>query len=90
MEAKVPYGAAEVDKVLGTSRLGKVLEKLARKAAVPISKLPQKPKRLVVDGGITQAPALLVEQKKESGIPLSHHTTHDGTALGIAKMLIGR
>lgn len=91
LEAKVPHGAKEVSPALGhPARLHRVLTMLASKADAYVRQLPTRPQRIVIDGGITQAPELASLQAATSGVRVMRQSIPDGTALGVAKMMKGR
>ncbi|MBI2623645.1 MAG: hypothetical protein HYW65_03670 [Candidatus Liptonbacteria bacterium] len=88
LEAKVPGCGAEVDALLRAKKpLEGALRNIARRVDNYLKKLPKKPARLIVDGGITQAPYLLAAQTAVSKLPVKKQKIFDGTALGIAKLI---
>ncbi|HBR80068.1 MAG: Glycerol kinase [Candidatus Uhrbacteria bacterium GW2011_GWE2_45_35] len=89
LEAKVENCAAIVEPVLNDpKKLRQVLTRIAKKVDVAIQKLPVKPKELVIDGGVTRDGIIAELQEKISGIPVRTQTVFDGTALGVAKMIL--
>ncbi len=89
LEAKIEGSGAAVDKVLhDTNKLDKALRHIAKDVDVYLKKLPLRPKALVVDGGITRDGRMVSIQAKVSRIKVRRQITDDGTALGVAKLLI--
>ncbi|HEY4498192.1 MAG TPA: hypothetical protein VJA63_00950, partial [Candidatus Paceibacterota bacterium] len=72
---------------LGKPTLDKVILKLARKVDVYLKKMPVKPRKLIVDGGITKAEKLTSIQAETSHLAVQKQAIFDGTALGAAKLV---
>ena len=90
LEAKVEfYGRTIQDALSDGKPLAKLLKKLAKLVDERLRHLPVKPKSLVIDGGVTRAKELAPILNETSGIPIRTQKIFDGTALGIAKMLLG-
>lgn len=88
LEAKIEQSGVQVANALKNKKLlPAVMEKLAEKTSEVIYRLPNKPKIIIVDGGITQSELLIKFLQQRSGIKIQKQTTYDGTALGIAKLL---
>ena len=88
LENKIDCCGNKVDKLLKKKiSLVPIISILSEMVALEIKKLPHKPKRLIVDGGLTQAPSLVSIQSKATGIPVLKQPIHDGTGLGVAKLL---
>ncbi|MBU2101370.1 hypothetical protein KKH05_01485 [Patescibacteria group bacterium] len=88
LEAKIENSAEKIDALLKKNKnLNPLIKKFAQKVDVYLKRLPRKPKVLIVDGGITQAPDLTRIQSEISGIPVKRQKIYDGTALGVAKLM---
>jgi len=88
LEGKIDCCGNRVDVLLNKKlSLVPIISTLSKEVANKIKKLPHKPKKLFVDGGLTQAPALPSIQSKATGIPVVKQSIYDGTGLGIAKLL---
>ncbi len=88
LEDKTDCCGNKVDKLLKKKlSLVPIISTLSKMVASKIKKLPYKPKKLIVDGGLTQAPALVSIQSKAADIPVFRQSIHDGTGLGVAKLL---
>jgi len=87
IEAKIEGSGDEVEKTLGKPTLDKVILKLARKVDVYLKRMPVKPQRLIIDGGITKAKGLGPTQAQISGLLIQKQAIFDGTALGTAKLV---
>lgn len=88
LEAKIDCCGGKVDRLLASRRnLDPTIGALARKADELIRRLPRKPRRIIVDGGLTQAKNLPAIQSRISKIPVKRQSIFDGTALGIAKLM---
>lgn len=88
VEAKLNIGAKQVKPLLKKPKeLRNLILKIAKGAAKIVSKLPLKPKRIIIDGGITQYKNLDVIQSKLCNISVKKQNPYDGTALGVAKLL---
>jgi glycerol kinase len=89
LEAKVENCAAIVEPVLNDpQKLRRVLIRIAKKVDAAIKKLPYKPKEIIADGGVSRDGIILGLQEKISGVPIRAQTVFDGTALGVAKMVV--
>jgi glycerol kinase len=90
LEAKVGrHGAAAQDILSSRGSWASLLESIAVQSNGYIGKLPIKPSRIVVDGGIVSAPGFCAALEKISGIPMSQQALSDATALGIARLALG-
>ena len=88
LEGKIDCCGNKVDELLKKKlSLVPILSILSKQVAGKITKLPYRPKELIVDGGLTQAPALPSIQSEAAGIPVIKQSIYDGTGLGIAKLL---
>ncbi|NQV13662.1 MAG: hypothetical protein HQ530_05180 [Parcubacteria group bacterium] len=88
VEGKVESSAREVDAVLDKpAELHQVITHLAKKVDKYIQRLPLKPVKIVVDGGITKYKHLTDIQAEISGVPVERQRTCQSTALGVAKMM---
>lgn len=87
-EAKIDFGAHEIDAVLAQpKKFERVLTQLSKRVAAKLKSLPLRPQVLVIDGGITQSPSLATLQAKASRARIIHQKIYNGTALGVAKLL---
>jgi len=59
-----------------------LLKKIAREVDVYVKKLPLKPSKLIIDGGITRDERMGKIQQKISGIAVVEQKVFDGTSLG--------
>jgi len=90
LEAKIEDSATKIDALLEQGKdLNPLIKQFAKNVGVYIKRLPRRPKQLIVDGGITQAPDLVQIQSKALGIPVKKQKIYDGTALGVAKLMRG-
>ncbi len=88
VEAKIESCAECVTPLIGhQSELDALLDGFAAEVAHFVGELPIRPKELVIDGGVTQAPHLKVAIERATGLPTRQHGIFDGTALGIARLL---
>lgn len=91
LEAKVNKGAADVLKVLKQPvALRRTITAIAREVGKITDRLEIKPKKIVIDGGITKYKKLPAIQRKISKIRIERQSIPNGTALGIAKLIAGR
>jgi glycerol kinase len=87
LEAKVNHGGREVESLLGNDEaLRSFLKKIAVEADYYIKKLPTKPEKITIDGGVMRDGIIGKYQEEISGIKISEQTIFDGTALGLAKL----
>ena len=88
LEAKITDCAKRVSAVLKEpTKLKLVLSCLAGQVDEYLKKLPIKPRRLIIDGGVTQSPFLSPIQRRISGVTVSRQKVADGTALGTAMLV---
>lgn len=88
LEAKIGGCGQAMEKVLGRPVLMyKLALKLAKEVDFYLKKLPDRPGRIVIDGGVTQYNLLPLIQQKISKIPVWVQKIYDGTALGIAMLM---
>lgn len=88
LEAKVNDCGARIAPLIGHEELmRKETTKIARAVTVYIKKLPVRPNRIVLDGGVTQYEPLIEIQSRLSGIPAVRQVIYDGTALGAARLV---
>jgi glycerol kinase len=84
-EAKVQYGAKQVEPFLGKpKKLHKILRSIARKTDAYIQFLPERPKELVIDGGVSRDGIVGGLQGAISNLSVRMQKIYDGTALGSA------
>ena len=88
LEAKIESCAARVTPLIGhESEMKELLDKFAAQVARFVGELPIRPKELIIDGGVTQAPHLRIALKRVTLLPIREHAIFDGTALGVARIL---
>lgn len=88
VEAKIEACAECVTPLIGREReMNALLDGFAAQVAHFVGELPIRPKELVIDGGVTQAPHLKVALERATGLPTREHAIFDGTALGIARLM---
>lgn len=89
LEGKVENAAPRVSAVYGIDKpaFDKLMIELAHEAAPVIDELIEADSVAFVDGGISQNDDILAEQEKLNHISLRRHSTHNGSALGVAKLL---
>lgn len=92
LETKIEKAAARVSVVLGDSeKLEEIMKVLAEEISEVVEKLADnQTKKIVLDGGISQNDVICKEIARLTGIPVTKHKTHEGTALGVAKLLFDR
>jgi glycerol kinase len=85
LESKIEGSAATVDHLLGdTPALIRYLAKLAAKVDVQLKRLPVKPKKVVIDGGIIRDGLMKGILAKQTGLKIEEQVPYDGTGLGTA------
>jgi len=85
LEAKVQCGAKQVEPVLGKpKKLHKILRSIARKTDAYIKFLPERPKELIIDGGVSRDGIVGGLQAALSNLSVRMQKIYDGTALGAA------
>lgn len=91
LEAKVNQGAADVLKVLKRpAALRRTIVTIAREVGKITNRLNPRPKKIIIDGGITKYRGLPAIQRKISKIRIERQSMPNGTALGVAKLMAGR
>ncbi|MCR4328188.1 MAG: FGGY family carbohydrate kinase [Patescibacteria group bacterium] len=65
-----------------------IMNGLAHTVAKKLPLFPMPAKKLILDGGATQSPYLVAIQSTLAHLPTKKQPTHDGTALGIAKLIL--
>lgn len=90
LEGKIENAAPRVSKVYGIDKpaFDALMLSLAHEAAPIIGKLIEAGEVVFVDGGISQNNDILAEQEKLNGIITKRLSTHNGTALGVAKLVL--
>lgn len=89
LEARIPFYGREVEAVLASPKaLLRVLRRLAVQTARMLPRLPQQPKLLVVDGGVIRDPRVVPLIADAGGCRVMAQATIDGTALGVAKLVL--
>jgi glycerol kinase len=88
LEAKIEQSGKRIQDAINESKpLTPILNHIVCTVNAYIKKLPHKPAKLIVDGGITQSAELLKLQRIASGISVQPQKIFDGTALGIATLM---
>ncbi len=88
LEAKVDDCGARIAPLIGRdAAMRKEVTRLARETNAYLRRLPVRPRRLTVDGGVTQYEPLVLIQRGISGIPVRRQKVYDGTALGAARLV---
>lgn len=91
LEAKVNKGAVDVLRVLKQPvALRRTITAIAREVGKITDTLEHRPKKIVIDGGITKYRGLPAIQRKISKIPIERQSIPNGTALGVAKLMASR
>lgn len=91
LEAKINGSGVMVTRALGNgARLKRALRKLSRDAAQMINKLPRRPQRVVIDGGIVRDGIIAEYLRHDTGLPVIQQDPFDGTALGTAALVFGK
>lgn len=89
LEAKIEGSAKKIEKHLDNqSTLRKQLHVLARKTDRLIKRLPNKPKTIIIDGGITRDGLMKQILEKITQIQIVQQEPFEGTALGIAHLIL--
>ena len=88
-EGKIENAAPRVSKVYGIDKpaFDALMLSLAHEAAPVIGRLVEAGETVYVDGGISQNDDILAEQEKLNSIKTKRLSTHNGTALGVAKLI---
>ena len=85
LEAKIEGSGSGVDNFLRKKLdLLPLLKKIVKEIDVYIKKLPIKPRKLIVDGGITRDERMGKILQKISGITIKKQCVFDGASLGAA------
>lgn len=89
LEGKIENAAPRVSKVYGIDKAAfdALMLSLAHEAAPVLEKLFDAGEVVYVDGGISQNDDILAEQEKLNEIKTKRLNTHNGTALGVAKLI---
>lgn len=88
LEAKIACCGKKVEKELNQpAKLNEILADLGQKVDYYLKKLPYRPKKVMIDGGVTRCPALAKIQAEISKVTIVKQKIPDGTALGIAKLI---
>lgn len=91
LEGKVSGSGARVDANLKKPQaLRRIIQGIVNDVDIYVQKLPKKPKKIFLDGGITRYKDLPDMQRKKSGIPVEKQPIPDGTSLGVAKLILNR
>lgn len=88
LEAKVDDCGVRIAPLIGQEGpMHRAVTRLVKATDAYVRRLPIRPKRLVVDGGVTQYGPLVDIQRKISGLPVARQVVYDGTALGTARLI---
>lgn len=91
LEVKIDAGGADVEKVLGNQKkLHATLASLAQAVDDCLRRLPTKPRKIIIDGGVTRDGQMGIIQAEVSRVPVQALSTFRGTALGVAKLLLDK
>ena len=91
LEAKIDTGGFAIENVLGNSKkLHSVLTSLALSVDDCLKRLPMRPKKIIIDGGVTRDGRMGIIQAEVSRVPVHMLGTFRGTALGVAKLLLDK
>ena len=89
VEGKISDCGARFEKVLkNPAAFRKLSHVMALEVNTFMKLLPKKPKELIVDGGVVRDGPLPDVLAKVTGIPVKKQAIPDGTALGVAKLII--
>lgn len=61
---------------------------LAKQVADRLKQLPVRPKEIIVDGGVSRSDELLRLQSEAAKLPVRRQKIYDGTALGVAGLMV--
>jgi glycerol kinase len=90
IEVAIPNAGARMQLVLeNPERKLALVHEFAESVAKSVAKLPHEPHTLIIDGGITQAKELAPTLARLTGLHIKTQKITDGTALGVAKLLLG-
>lgn len=88
LEAKINNCATRVTPLIGHEKeLNALLDEFAEEVAGLVAQLPIRPKELVIDGGVTQAPHLRGALARATGSLIREHVLFDATALGLVRLI---
>ncbi len=91
LEAKIDTGGFVVERVLrNPKKLHSVLTSLALSVDKYLKHLPVKPRKVIIDGGVTRDGLIDIIQAEVSHVPIHALSTFRGTALGVAKLLLDK
>lgn len=89
IEAKIDCCGNRVDPVVGIpEKFNPIIDELTKEVARYILSLPITPTKIIVDGGLVRTPYTYDALKRATGLPVDVQNPYDGTALGVARMLI--
>ncbi len=87
LEAKVEGCGAKIAPLVGTPKIHAAAKFFIKKTSALVKKLPIKPEKIILDGGMTQYEKTIPLQNELTGLPVEKQKIHNGTALGVAKLL---
>lgn len=88
LEAKIDCCGKRVEPLLGKpALLRKLIEDLTRRVAEYLRQLPERPREIIVDGGVTRYRGLAGFQSRAASVKVKKQTMYDGTALGTAMLV---
>lgn len=87
LEAKVGSCGKRVEAALGDgAKMAKTVGEIVRQTARLVRRMPGRPRRIVIDGGVTQYRPLAEMLRQAAGGPVKRQKIYDGTALGAAML----
>lgn len=88
LEGKVSSCGARVAPVLRNARKKrKIISQIAKDVNKVLRLFPKKYNKIVIDGGVSQAREMAIEQSKTSKVKVVRQKCFEGTALGVAKLV---
>ena len=87
LEAKVEGCGVKIAPLIGTPKIFNAVKFFVKQTSIIVKKLPLRPIKIILDGGMTQYEKTMTLQNEFTGLPVERQKIHDGTALGIAKLL---